>query len=111
MTQVELVGRTPFCIKGVNDALSRIGDFIAPTPIYHSVALSEALNADVWLKLETASPISSFKLRGALNALLVAQSRGELKSIVTSSTGNHGQAVAHAAQILSRRAHVFVPTD
>jgi threonine dehydratase len=109
MTQVEY-GNTPFSVEAVNDAMLRIDNFISATPVYHCVALSEALDADVWLKLETASQISSFKLRGALNALLVAQGRNAVDLIVTSSTGNHGQAVAYAAQLLAREAHVFVPT-
>ena len=60
-------------------------------------------------KVETATPIASFKLRGALNHLLVAQSQAPVKSAVTSSTGNHGQGVAYAARLLGVPADIFLP--
>src|SRR5262245_59072240 len=85
---------------GVKQAAERLRPRIPTTPLYRSETLSRALDADVWLKLETATPIASFKLRGALNHLLVAQSEAPITSAVTSSTGNHGQGVAYAARLL-----------
>ena len=64
------------------------------------------MGADVWIKGEFASVLSSFKLRGALNHLL-ADDAG--KDACTSSTGNHGQAVAYAARLLGRSADIFLP--
>lgn len=89
-------------------AAERLAPFLGrPTPLYRSAALSELLEADVWLKVETAGPIASFKLRGALNALLTAPQKPA--SAVTSSTGNHGQGVAYAARLLGMEADIFVP--
>ena len=95
--------------EGVKQAAERLKPHMAPTPLYRSETLSRALDADVWLKLETATPIASFKLRGALNHLLVAQSQAPVKSAVTSSTGNHGQGVAYAARLLGVPADIFLP--
>lgn len=78
-----------------------------PTPLFRSAALSELLEADIWLKVETTGPIASFKLRGALNALLTAP--GKPVAAVTASTGNHGQGVAYAARLLGMPADIFVP--
>jgi threonine dehydratase len=78
-----------------------------PTPLFRSAALSELLAADIWLKVETTGPIASFKLRGALNALLTAPNKPV--GAVTASTGNHGQGVAYAARLLGMPADVFVP--
>ncbi len=78
-----------------------------PTPLFHSAALSELLAADIWLKVETTGPIASFKLRGALNALLTASNKPI--GAVTASTGNHGQGVAYAARLLGTPADIFVP--
>ena len=61
----------------------------------------------VLLKLEHLQLSGSFKLRGALNALL-ATSLPE--RVVTASGGNHGLAVATAAGLLGVPATVFVPT-
>ena len=95
--------------EGVKQAVERLRPHMTPTPLYRSETLSRALDADVWLKLETATPIASFKLRGALNHLLVAQAQAPIKSAVTSSTGNHGQGVAYAARLLGAQADIFLP--
>ncbi len=95
--------------EGVKQASERLKTHMAPTPLYRSETLSRALDADVWLKQETATPIASFKLRGALNHLLVAQGQSPIKSAVTSSTGNHGQGVAYAARLLGVPADIFLP--
>jgi threonine dehydratase len=95
---------------GIGQAVRRLERYLRPTPLYRSAALSRALDADVWLKVETVSPIASFKLRGALNALLsVRDAEGRVASAVTSSTGNHGQGVALAASWLGIPAEIFVP--
>ncbi|HTO84626.1 MAG TPA: pyridoxal-phosphate dependent enzyme, partial [Methylomirabilota bacterium] len=72
-------------LDGVRRAAERLRAHIPPTPLYRSETLSRALAADVWLKVETVTPIASFKLRGALNHLLVAQAAGPVASAVTSS--------------------------
>jgi threonine dehydratase len=57
----------------------------------------------VFLKLETLQPTFSFKIRGALNAVMrlgeSAQDRSSrVSGLVTASAGNHGRAMAHAAR-------------
>jgi threonine dehydratase len=96
-------------LAGIEDALGRVRDYQPETPLVRSELLSRALQADVWLKNETVSPIAAFKLRGALTALLRASERGAAKAVVTSSTGNHGQGVAYAARALGLPAWVFLP--
>ena len=76
-----------------------------PTPLVRSLLLSKQLGCDLWVKNETVSPIASFKWRGALNDIL----REPSASVVTSSTGNHGQGVAWAARVADVTAHVFLP--
>jgi len=88
-----------------------LGEFLTPTPTVESPALSEYLNAAVYLKCEFISPIGSFKARGALFAMLQARCRGALTAAVTSSTGNHGQGVAYAAHRLGVPAHIFLPLN
>src|SRR5689334_15828549 len=72
-------------------AAERIRPFLAPTPLIGS------------LKLETLQPTGSFKVRGALNALLRSD-----EPVLTASAGNFGLGVAWAAQRLGRRATVVV---
>jgi threonine dehydratase len=69
------------------------------TPLRTSAWLSRAASADVRLKLETLQPTFSYKIRGAFNAILrliEAQDQTTLR-LVTASAGNHGRALARAA--------------
>ena len=54
----------------------------------------------VHLKLENLQPIGSFKLRGALNAILQSDAEELRGGVVTASAGNMGQGVAWAAREL-----------
>jgi threonine dehydratase len=102
------VDRLP-SIDGIREAHSLIHESAKNTPLIHSAALSQFFNADVWLKNETASPISCFKIRGALTDLIRCSRQKKVYGAVTSSTGNHGQGVAYAARLLDIPAHIFLP--
>src|SRR5262249_32385530 len=98
-------------LAGVEAALKAIRPYQPETPLGRSAILSPSFRADLWAKNETVSPISSFKIRGALHALMRAQSQARTRPAVavTSSTGNHGQAVAWAAAQLGLAAEIFLP--
>ena len=67
----------------------------------------EPLNA--YLKLENLQPGGAFKLRGAYTALRRLPAEARRRGVITYSSGNHGQAVAYAAQLLGIRAVVVMP--
>ena len=96
-------------LDGIAGAVEIIRPFLAETPLLRSELLSRALDADIWLKYEVATPIASFKIRGALNAAVNARNAGA-GGVVTSSTGNHGQGVAYAARLLGMSADIFLPS-
>lgn len=98
-------------LSDIRLAADRIRRFVPETPLIKSYGLSRLLDADVWLKIETATPIASYKLRGAVNHLLVARGIGKPDLAVTSSTGNHGQGVAWAAMMLGMRASIYLPVN
>src|SRR5205809_420961 len=58
----------------------------------------ETLN--VYLKLESLQPIGAFKLRGAYNAVRRLPEAARRNGVITYSSGNHGQALAYAAQLV-----------
>jgi threonine dehydratase len=62
----------------------------------------------LWLKLESMQHSGSFKARGAFANLLTRNVPAA--GVVAASGGNHGVAVAFAAQRLGKRAAIFVPT-
>ena len=64
---------------------------------------------DVWLKLENTQPVGAFKIRGAYTAIRRLPSAVRQPGVITYSSGNHGQAVAFAAQRLGLRAVVVMP--
>ena len=61
---------------GIERARTALRAHLLETPLVRSELLSRALDAEVWLKNETVSPIASFKLRGALTALLRSRDPG-----------------------------------
>ena len=94
----------------VRASAERIRAHVVATPLVGASWLSRELGADVRLKLENVQATGSFKLRGAVNALLQLPPAGRARGVVAASSGNHGLAVATAAKSLQVPATVFVPT-
>ena len=83
----------------IETAHARIAPHVRRTPLMET--------ADVSLKLECLQHTGSFKPRGAFNNLL--SRAAPAAGVATASGGNHGAAVAYAAQKLGLSAKVFVP--
>ncbi|HSL21556.1 MAG TPA: pyridoxal-phosphate dependent enzyme, partial [Vicinamibacterales bacterium] len=98
-------------IADIADAQQRIHGRVVRTPLRRSDWLSRLAGADVWLKLECVQTTGSFKIRGALNAAILHAERhaGLPAPIVTASAGNHGRALALAAEHIGIPLTVFVP--
>jgi threonine dehydratase len=86
----------------VADAARRVAPYVRRTPVLRA----EVDGRPVVFKLEHLQRTGSFKLRGAVNAVLAASSH-----VVTASGGNHGVAVATAASLVGLPATVFVPVS
>lgn len=78
------------------------------TPLIPSLPLEARLGSPVWLKLESAQPCASFKLRGMGLACERAVAKGA-RRLVSSSGGNAGYAVAWAGRELGVPVTVVVP--
>ena len=96
-------------LKNIQDARNAIAPFVNSTPLVRSQFLSNLCNCSVFLKLENLQITNSFKPRGAFNKLLHLSAEEKTLGIITASAGNHGQAVAYAAQKLNYPARVVVP--
>src|SRR6266849_4132028 len=96
-------------LSDVRAAAERIRPFVVRTPLERSLGLSALYGTDVWLKFECFQTTGSFKLRGALNALLTMSEQQRQNGVVTASAGNHGLGVARAAAVVGVRATVVVP--
>src|SRR5438105_3849927 len=84
----------------VHEAAAAIAPHIRRTPTEKSDALSGLAGRDVYLKLENLQKTGSFKIRGALNALMRMGEDRRANGVITASAGNHGQGVAFAAKLL-----------
>lgn len=81
-----------------------IAPYVRRTPVLDAGRVGDA---DVWLKLEFLQHAGSFKARGAFANLTMRQV--PKTGVVAASGGNHGAAVAYAAQQLRIPAKIFVP--
>ncbi|MFI5283634.1 MAG: threonine/serine dehydratase [Candidatus Dormibacterales bacterium] len=97
--------------EDVERAAAVLRDFLAPTPLQHSHALSEAVDCEVYLKVESIQPIRAFKVRGALNKIHSLGAEQRSAGVITASAGNHGLGVAYAAATFGVHATVVVPLD
>ena len=94
-------------------ARARIAPFVRRTPLVASPWLSDLAHARVALKLESLQLSHSFKSRGAFNAVIARLERrdGALRPLVTASAGNHGRALAAAAEHFHLPLTVFTPAN
>src|SRR3954452_457330 len=92
----------------IRDAQTLLARYFGPTRMARA-GRRWSPGRDVFLKIETDLPTGSFKVRGAIYALSVNLARGGIGEVVCASTGNHGAAVAYAAQRLGVPATVFLP--
>ena len=97
-------------LDAIREAHERIRSVVTRTPLYPADVLKRELGCEVRLKLESLQRTGSFKFRGAYH--FVSQLADEVRSrgVLTYSSGNHGQAVALAAQLHGIRAVVVMPT-
>jgi threonine dehydratase len=103
----------PLTMERVRAARDVLRNIVPESRLAHSVKLSKRSGGTVFLKLENEGPTGSFKVRGAYHAIDTRQKQlqGKLAGVVTSSTGNHGAAVAYAASRLNIPVRVYLPEN
>ena len=90
--------------EAVVAASERLARYALETPLLEA----RCLVPHAHFKCENLQRTGSFKIRGALNKLLLLSSEDRERGVVTSSTGNHGLAVAEALRLTSGRGTVVV---
>jgi threonine dehydratase len=89
---------------------SHVYDVAVNTPLDFQPILSKRIHNRVLLKREDMQPVFSFKLRGAYNKMVKLSAKQLEYGVIAASAGNHAQGVALAAQKLSCRAVIVMPT-
>jgi threonine dehydratase len=97
-------GSESITLADIKSARKRLANTVARTPTILSESLTRSIGAPVWLKLENRQITGSFKLRGATNAVRLIAPDQARRGVVATSTGNHGRALAFAAQRMGLRA-------
>ncbi len=92
-------------------AQRRIDGVAHLTPVLRSRTADELAGAQLHFKGEHLQRAGAFKFRGAFNALSQFSSEQRARGVVTFSSGNHAQAIALAAKLLSIRATIVMPQD
>ena len=103
--------RLPVTIDDVRAAAAAVKGAVLHTPTARSHTLSAITGAEVWVKFENFQYTASFKERGARNRLLALGEDERTRGVVAMSAGNHGQAVAHHATLLSIPSTIVVPLN
>ena len=88
------------------EATKRMRALFPETPLQRNDHLSNVYDADIWLKREDLSPVRSYKLRGAFNAM---GKQADKEVFVCASAGNHAQGVAYVCRHLQKKGVIFMP--
>src|SRR2546429_6775005 len=95
-------------LADVRAAADRIRPHVVTTP---TISGEPIAGRDVWLKAENLQRTGSFKVRGAVNAVLQLSPEQRRRGVITLSAGNHGMALAYAAKAVGTPCVVVVRED
>lgn len=98
-------------LTDVQEAARRIAPHAHRTPVMTCKAIDAMLNASLHFKCENLQKVGAFKFRGACNTLLSLSDAEIANGIATHSSGNHGAAVALAAQLRGTSSVVVMPSN
>lgn len=98
-------------VAAIHAAAKRIKDGIVRTPTLHSVDLSRAVGAEVYIKYENLQHTGAFKARGALAKLSKLNQAQAAAGVIAMSAGNHAQGVAYHAARLGIPVTIVMPVD
>ena len=99
----DVAGSVSVTAADVLAAQARLRRYLNPTPLHYAERFG------CWLKLENLQRTGSYKVRGAMNALLAARERGDLRPTIAASAGNHAQGLAWSAYRLGMQAITVMP--
>jgi threonine dehydratase len=96
-------------IEDIREAAEGLVGVAPATPLVPAPSLEAMTGFPIYLKLENKHATGAFKMRGALTAVRRLSPERREAGVLTYSSGNHGQALAFAAQRMGIRAVVVMP--
>jgi len=101
----------PLDITDIHLAYARIRDKVRRTPVLNEPGLDADLKCTLFCKCENLQHTGAFKFRGASHAIARLGEEEIKGDVATHSSGNHGAALALAASIDGRNAHIVMPEN
>ena len=98
-------------LDDIRTAASCIKGHVIATPLLEAPLLSSRLGFRLLIKAENVQVTGSFKVRGAFNQIAQLTDEENAKGVVAISSGNHAQAVAHAAATFGIKSAIVMPSD
>ncbi|MGJ7564207.1 threo-3-hydroxy-L-aspartate ammonia-lyase [Variovorax sp. GB1R11] len=92
-------------------AAARLEGHAHRTPVLQSTTANERWGAQFFFKCENFQRMGAFKFRGAFNALSKFDAAQRKGGVIAFSSGNHAQAIALSARLLSMPAVIVMPRD
>ena len=96
-------------LREISEIRKAFSDLVHMTPLEQSTSFSKITENNIFLKLENLQRTGAFKIRGAYNKMSKLTSEESAAGVITASAGNHGQAVALAANLLKIKSIIVVP--
>ncbi len=84
---------------------------IYPTLVKYCPTLSNQFKGTLYHCAETVQPVKSFKIRGALNAIMHLTPAQKKKGVICASAGNHAQGTALSASTLGIKSYICMPSN
>ncbi|HEX9277767.1 MAG TPA: pyridoxal-phosphate dependent enzyme [Casimicrobiaceae bacterium] len=98
-------------LDAIRSAQARIAPYVHRTPVLSCRSLDVEVGARLFFKTENLQRTGAFKARGATNAVFSLSDGDARRGVVTHSSGNHGAALAYAAQRRGIPAYVVMPEN
>jgi threonine dehydratase len=98
-------------VDAIRAAHARIAPHVHRTPVLTCAGIDSEVGAALYFKCENFQRVGAFKARGACNAVFSLSKDDAQHGVVTHSSGNHGAALAYAAQRRGIPAFVVMPDN
>ena len=101
----------PISLDDVLAARERLRPYLSPSPLRRYPLLDELVGhgIQVYVKHENHLPVQTFKVRNGLSAVTALSDAERSRGVIGASTGNHGQGMAYAGQLLGVPTTIVVP--
>lgn len=97
--------------EALQAAMNRVRPLVHRTSVLTSTTLSNRAGASLFFKCENFQKMGAFKMRGAVNAILLLDEAQQRAGVVTHSSGNFAQALSLAAHSLGVPAYIVMPNN